>query len=488
MKFKSGWLLGLTVAAMLLAGDPIARADAGHYGFQVGQDRVYKIVVTLDLPDHSQTHIDYVALHPQLIDAASGQTSLTYDWGVSNNITKYANTGVSGMGANPDWVFNSSSNGDTTGKLIVINAQGKLVRTDIKEESAQLPGEQGPAWSLPLQPLPPAGQSAWSEQRPLRLYEDDSSGPGGFPFGPPGFGGPRFPHLVNPFGPPPTRVETTGTENISYTASQEGNLLTVQRHYDMTAPAGSTDMPNQHVHGEGQYVYDPSLGCVRSLQWNVTMDLTLKNVSVSVPISVNADLVSADDLAKFKVIADADKAEQAELDKEHAALINDEINLPPDMETTQALGRTDGGGPFCAASINHSPVIGFRIKVDSWGDHSAFPVLDPLYWKPVPQPNDPKTVILMAKDGYAVASMTINAGNGVNALCVRFMRIAGDKLDPTDTYVSHWFGHKVGEKQTKLGGDGRFVYGIYGRKGSNYDYLGLVMASGSDQQVDDSTH
>jgi hypothetical protein len=51
-------------------------------------------------------------------------------------------------------------------------------------------------------------------------------------------------------------------------------------------------------------------------------------------------------------------------------------------------------------------------------------------------------------------------------------------LDPATSYVSVWYGKKVGTSQTKLGGDGKIVCGIFGRKGLNVDALGLVMSGG----------
>jgi hypothetical protein len=221
----------------------------------------------------------------------------------------------------------------------------------------------------------------------------------------------------------------------------------------------------------------------------VTDDVSIKNVSATIPISVTADLVSPDELAKLRVTIDADKARDAEAARVRAQTISDTSNLPDDMVMTQAMGKTEGGGPFCNANVDHKPVIGFKINVGKWGDHTCFPVFEPIYDRPGPAPEDDCT-ILMAKPGYAVGSVTMNAGDGVNALCVRFMKNLADKLDPKDTYVSHWFGEKLGVAQTKLGGDGRLVYATFGRKGANYDQLGLVMARSQDgaEQVDDSTH
>jgi hypothetical protein len=157
-------------------------------------------------------------------------------------------------------------------------------------------------------------------------------------------------------------------------------------------------------------------------------------------------------------------------------LITDPNNLPPEMVKTDILGTTQGGGPFAVASSDHKPVIGFRIRLGNFMDRICFSALDPLYSKPT-APRENGMILLMARDGYAVGSVTVNAGEFLNAMCVRFMKINGAGLDPKNSYVTQWFGRKVGTSQTKLDGKGAFVYGICGRKGLNVDALGLIIAA-----------
>ena len=81
----------------------------------------------------------------------------------------------------------------------------------------------------------------------------------------------------------------------------------------------------------------------------------------------------------------------------------------------------------------------------------------------------------IAKPGYAVGEMVIRAGNSVDGFRLVFMRIRGRRLDPKDSYESQWFGGQGGERETKLGGDGNPVLGIFGSNGTNIDAIGLIV-------------
>jgi len=81
----------------------------------------------------------------------------------------------------------------------------------------------------------------------------------------------------------------------------------------------------------------------------------------------------------------------------------------------------------------------------------------------------------IAKPGYAVGGMVIKAGNSVDGFRLVFMRIRGRRLDPKDSYESQWFGGQGGERETKLGGDGNPVLGIFGANGTNIDAIGLIV-------------
>jgi S1-C subfamily serine protease len=83
-------------------------------------------------------------------------------------------------------------------------------------------------------------------------------------------------------------------------------------------------------------------------------------------------------------------------------------------------------------------------------------------------------VKVIAKPGYAVGSIMIKTGLGVDGLSVTFMKVNDRKLDPKDSYESEWLGIK-GPGTVKIGGDGTTVIGILGKANAK-DVTGLGLA------------
>jgi hypothetical protein len=146
------------------------------------------------------------------------------------------------------------------------------------------------------------------------------------------------------------------------------------------------------------------------------------------------------------------------------------------MVASEVLGATTGGGPFAKVSADQKPLIGFRIQTADWFNRRCFRVFDPLFEKPEEAAPDGGTIV-MARDGYAVGAITVNAAEFFNAVCITFMKKTDTGLDPKSFYVSPWYGQKIGLTQKKLTGNGQFIYGICGRKGLNVDAIGVVTAA-----------
>lgn len=72
------------------------------------------------------------------------------------------------------------------------------------------------------------------------------------------------------------------------------------------------------------------------------------------------------------------------------------------------------------------------------------------------------TVTLMAKKGYAVSGLTVRSGLGLVAVKLTFARVAGDRLDLTDTYESEWAGNRFDGGKGEVTSDGRLVVGLCG--------------------------
>jgi acetyl esterase/lipase len=84
--------------------------------------------------------------------------------------------------------------------------------------------------------------------------------------------------------------------------------------------------------------------------------------------------------------------------------------------------------------------------------------------------------IVQARDGYMVYGLVVDADTTqVNAMRVVFVRVDGNKLVPTDTYMSDWLGTRRTDKPLILGADGRRVKGIQFYEGDDrLNGLGLL--------------
>jgi hypothetical protein len=137
------------------------------------------------------------------------------------------------------------------------------------------------------------------------------------------------------------------------------------------------------------------------------------------------------------------------------------------------LAGGPGGGPFRTASPDGQPVIGFRYSLGSWADQKAIRRLEPLF-----RPESPgeREEVLLARDGYAVGALHVDAGQFVRAIRVVFMRITPNgRLDPDDAYTSDWLGSPSGDDPKALGDTGEKVIGIRGRQAAILDAVGLVL-------------
>jgi hypothetical protein len=87
-------------------------------------------------------------------------------------------------------------------------------------------------------------------------------------------------------------------------------------------------------------------------------------------------------------------------------------------------------------------------------------------------------VRVVAKPGYAVGALDVKAGLGLDSITVTFMKIAGERLNPDDSYKSEKFGGPGGNAHPLLGGDGTPVRGIIGFKTrANLTGLGLAFTT-----------
>ena len=85
------------------------------------------------------------------------------------------------------------------------------------------------------------------------------------------------------------------------------------------------------------------------------------------------------------------------------------------------------------------------------------------------------TDIVVAKEGYAVGGVVVDASDIVHAIQLIFMRVKeDDQLDPRNTYKSDWLGHPSGATPVEINGGGRRVIGFMTRRQAALDAIGLL--------------
>lgn len=143
---------------------------------------------------------------------------------------------------------------------------------------------------------------------------------------------------------------------------------------------------------------------------------------------------------------------------------------PQGSKDTEVVGGT-GGVPFRMGGRPGEAVVGFRFHVSSWAGKQGLALLSPIYAN---QPTIGPGVVV-AKQGYAVGAIQVDADECVRAVRIAFMRIEGDRLDTKDSYVSEWLGTPTGADSTTINGGGAKVLGVHGRRMAILDAVGLVL-------------
>jgi hypothetical protein len=139
-------------------------------------------------------------------------------------------------------------------------------------------------------------------------------------------------------------------------------------------------------------------------------------------------------------------------------------------ELLPTVGGT-GGGPFRQERPGQ-PVLGFIHRTGKWAGQDGVAGVTALFSERDATYGQAKT---MAKPGYAVGGLNVEADAHLTAMQVVFMKLKPDGgLDPEDQYTSEWIGAPKGEQVHTLGGSGRKIVGIHGRRAAMMDAIGLV--------------
>lgn len=138
---------------------------------------------------------------------------------------------------------------------------------------------------------------------------------------------------------------------------------------------------------------------------------------------------------------------------------------------TEIVGGS-GGFEFRSVGRGQEPLLGIHYHTIPWRGERAVGLHRALFDRSMPSIPG----VVLAKPGYAVGGMNVDAQDLVNAMEIIFMRLKPDgSLDAADSYKSPWIGTPTGRPTKTLGGTGATVIGIRGRRAAALDAIGLVM-------------
>ena len=138
-----------------------------------------------------------------------------------------------------------------------------------------------------------------------------------------------------------------------------------------------------------------------------------------------------------------------------------------------------GGGTYTRFSSTGENVVGFRYDIGTWSGNTIVHTLEPIYASTASRPASKRLQVVQARTGYIVGGMLVDGKDYANAIRIIFIAWDGTQTHPEDTYMSDWLGTPIDDQPTQLAGHGERVIGIHGRRGLNFDALGLVLAADS---------
>ncbi|HSG71644.1 MAG TPA: hypothetical protein VLA12_14580 [Planctomycetaceae bacterium] len=151
---------------------------------------------------------------------------------------------------------------------------------------------------------------------------------------------------------------------------------------------------------------------------------------------------------------------------------NNETN-PTELIRTELVGGS-GGTAFQTYSSSGKPVVAIGYRLGEWAGKSRIAQLIPMFDRASVNPDDPNVVI--AREGYVLTGLHVDADSLVNAVAFIFARVSPDgSVDPSDTYTSPWVGTQSSSDKQLLGSKNSIAIGLHGRGAAVLDAIGLVL-------------
>lgn len=185
------------------------------------------------------------------------------------------------------------------------------------------------------------------------------------------------------------------------------------------------------------------------------------------PVSDLKAVVAA--LKDFGVVTNVDEATRTITVRANAAKLQKLANMGED---TAFAGDSTGGGAKRTIDGN-SLLYGLECGFTEWFHEQCLKDITPIF---SPDQELTKPGGAVARAGYAVGAVNVQAGSYVNAIQLVFMRVKDDgRLNPEDSYTSPWIGVRGKGRPRTLTGNGDPIIGISLREGIVCNAFALVV-------------
>jgi hypothetical protein len=435
-------------------------ASAQVYQFK-DKELHYRVVLQGQLPDVIETYDGIISLGIKSTQA-NGQSEIAYAWVMPPRREKN-----SGQALSPTPVGDARFAVLPGTAQVAIKANGDLVR-GIEDDNAQMPFMLGPCWQLMLPVLPEKGKNEITLERKLMLFNKKRNQVG--------------PHR-GPFTQyNEVRVERPAQEKVTTKiVATDGDKVTIHRKYEVETIEKIGDTPETKQTLDGLYVFNTATGAVESYSARGSIDVVAPNVTMKLPIAIEAKLLTADEVVKGKAAAEA-AAAAAKASAEMAGIQDREAALKnragmPDGAVRSEMPCGKGGTWFTNADQAKRPMVGLNMTMMRWaGKNDVINRIEPIFDPQTKSSKEATRIIDVAKPGYAISGLHINGDDYSHCVRIIYAKIDGNKLNPEDTYTTDWLGDPfTNERDQEIGNSGHLVIGIYGKQGMNVDGIGLVL-------------
>lgn len=285
------WAVWVVVFGLLVSSPAAAEPPELRYGFEADRDYVYDVTITGEITDRKSTH------KGTLTYRASKVSDSQFVLGCNGRLTETVTAeDALPMPPIPPLRFRGGpmhvwGRGTTT----TFSRTGTLIST---KSDNFLPFVLGLQDVLVVEPLPEKPQASWTTETDIAVVERMSVGP-------------FFSRLRSFYG----EMKTIGKERVEYRiVERKDGAVRIRKTYSLkTLP--DEGIVRFDMSGGGEFEFDAAQGLILSQKAEYKIQVNEKNLTLTIPVSVNYRLVDESEMAERKQQKEDEAAARAEAEK-----------------------------------------------------------------------------------------------------------------------------------------------------------------------------